>query len=196
MKKIILASASPRRREILDTIGIKHEVVVSAYDESSTPVDLTPDMLVLVNSEGKGKAVAQEVTEQNAVVISSDTVVAMKKADGYRIFGKPANRQDAISMLLELSGKTHTVFTGLTIIDKATGIYESVVDTTDVVFKDMTMEEIEWYVDTLEPMDKAGSYAIQGLGARFVTSINGSYHTVMGLPAHRVYEILSNIGAL
>ena len=196
MKRIILASGSPRRREILDTIGIKHEVVVSAYDESSTPYDLTPDLLVLANSQGKGRAVANVVEDNNAVVISSDTVVAMKKEDGYRIYGKPVDRQDAIAMLQELSGKAHTVFTGLTIMDKATGTCESVVDKTEVVFKDLTMEEIEWYVDTLEPMDKAGSYAIQGLGARFVTSINGSYHTVMGLPAHRVYEILSNMGAL
>ena len=196
MKRIILASASPRRREILDTIGIKHEVVVSAYDESATPADLTPDMLVLVNSEGKGRAVAKVVVDNNSVVISSDTVVAMKKEDGYRVYGKPVDRQDAISMLQELSGKAHTVFTGLTIIDKSTGVCESIVDTTDVVFKELSMDEIEWYVDTFEPMDKAGSYAIQGLGARFVTSINGSYHTVMGLPAHRVYEILSNMGAL
>ena len=196
MKKIILASASPRRREILETIGIKYEVMVSPYDESLTPKDLTPEQLVMVNSQGKGQAVADTIIDKEAYIISSDTVVAMEKEEGYRIYGKPTDRQDAVSMLQELSGKKHTVYTGLTIIDRDKNICETVVDKADVVFKDLSQEEIEWYVDTLEPMDKAGSYAVQGLGARFVTGIKGSYHTVMGLPAHLVYEILSKMGAI
>lgn len=190
MKKIILASASPRRREILDTIGIQYTVVVSDYDESLTPKGLSPEELVLANSLGKGNAVAEKVKD-DVIIISSDTVVAMAVDGGYRIFGKPTDRADAIEMLQALSGKTHTVFTGLAIINTATNQCETCVDTTDVVFKTLTQEEIEWYVDTKEPMDKAGSYAIQGLGARFVNSINGNYHTVMGLPSHKVYEMLA-----
>lgn len=191
--KYILASASPRRREILDTIGIAHTVVVSDYDEGLTPQDLPPDLLVMENSRGKGNAVADIISDRDAVIISSDTVVAMKEVDSYRVFGKPSSREEAIAMLTELSGKTHTVFTALTVIRKETGWSETCVDSTNVEFEVLTEEEILWYVDTLEPMDKAGAYAIQGLGARFVKKIDGNYHTVMGLPSHLVYKTLKDL---
>ena len=196
MSKFVLASASPRRREILDTIGIKYTVKVSDYDESTTPAGLSPEELVKFNAVCKGKAVADELRGTDAVVISCDTVVTMPDQDGDRVLGKPVDEQDAIETLSMLSGNTHRVYTGLAITFADTGESICCVDQADVTFNVMSSEEIVWYVSTGEPMDKAGSYGIQGIGARYIKGLNGNYHTVMGLPSSMLYGMLRNRGLL
>ena len=191
MRSIILASASPRRREILDTIGIAYKVVVSDYDESETPEGLEAKEKAGLNSIRKGEHAAA-VCGAEDVIISCDTVVEL---DG-RILEKPADERDAASMLRSLSGRTHRVWTGLCVIDNRDGSRYTFVDHADVTFAEMTDGEIAWYISTGEPMDKAGSYGIQGYGARFITGISGNYHTVMGLPSHVLYRYMRDAGII
>lgn len=196
MSEFILASASPRRREILDAIGIKYTVQVSDYDESTTPADLSPEDLVKYNAVSKGKAVANVLKGRDVVVISCDTVVTMPGKSGDIVLGKPADIQDAIDTLSMLSGNTHRVYTGLAITFASTMESISCVDRAEVTFATMSPEEIDWYVSTGEPMDKAGSYGIQGIGARYIKEIKGNYHTVMGLPSSMLYGMLRDRGLL
>ncbi len=191
MRSFILASASPRRREILDTIGIPYIVEISDYDEGETPEGLSAKARAEFNSLRKGEHVARHCGSED-IVISCDTVVEL---DG-RILEKPADEADAASMLRALSGRTHRVWTGLTVIDRGDDSVFTFVDQTDVTFAEMTDGEIGWYIGTGEPMDKAGSYGIQGFGARFIVGIKGNYHTVMGLPSHVLYSYLRGKGAL
>ena len=179
--KVILASASPRRKEILAKTGIDFEVQVSDCDENID--EKQPDKLVMKLSELKARDVAAK--NPNAIIIGSDTVVAHKG----HIMGKPADRAEAISMIKSFAGDIHQVYTGVTIIvpNKKTYTYNVC---TDVHVLQMTGEEIERYVDTGEPMDKAGAYAIQGLFAPFISKIDGDYYNVVGLPISSVYTIL------
>ena len=182
-KTVILASASPRRKEILSKTGIEFEVQVSSCDENIDEHE--PDKLVMKLSELKAKDVAEK--NPDAIVIGSDTVVAHKG----QIMGKPADREEAIRMIKSFAGDIHQVYTGVTIIVPGEHTYTYNV-CTDVHVLPMTEQEIERYVDTGEPMDKAGAYAIQGLFAPYISKIDGDYYNVVGLPISSVYMILKN----
>ena len=179
--KVILASASPRRKEILGKTGIDFEVHVSDCDENID--EKQPDKLVMKLSELKARDIASK--NPDAIIIGSDTVVAHKG----HLMGKPADRAEAISMIKSFAGDIHQVYTGVTIIIPNEKTYTYNV-CTDVHVLPMTDEEIEHYVDTGEPMDKAGAYAIQGLFAPFISKIDGDYYNVVGLPISSVYAIL------
>lgn len=180
---LILASNSPRRKELLNMLGYEFKVKASDCDENTNLTD--PEELVKELSLRKARAVA---CNSDDTVIGSDTVVAI---DG-KILGKPKDKKDAENMLKLLSGKTHTVFTGVTIINGNTVITDCV--GCDVVFKHLTQDEIIGYINTLEPMDKAGAYAIQGKGSAFVEKINGDYFAVVGFPCCYVNQTLNKLG--
>lgn len=180
---LILASASPRRKEIMQTAGLEFSVFVSDTDET-LPDGISASDAVTELSYRKALAVAK--THPDDTVIGADTVVAL---DG-NILGKPSDKDDAARMLRSLSGKTHKVFTGVCIIrnSEVTKFFEE----TDVTFFQLTDEEIDAYIDTNEPMDKAGSYGIQGKGCALVKGICGDYFNVVGLPAARLLKELKN----
>lgn len=181
MSEIILASASPRRKELLALAGVDFTVKVADVEEV-IPENASPDEVVMSLARQKAQAVAQENPE--SIVIGSDTVVAL---DGV-ILGKPKDEEDAVRMLKALSGRSHTVFTGVAIIrgEKISNFCEA----TEVVFNKLTDDEIRNYVATKEPMDKAGAYGIQGKGCILVEKIVGDYFNVVGLPVSRVYREL------
>ncbi|MBR5233016.1 MAG: septum formation inhibitor Maf [Clostridia bacterium] len=171
--KIILASASPRRKELLTLAGIEYEVIVSQCEET-LPDGITPDKAV----EELARQKAEDVFSRNtdALIIAADTVVAL----GNTILGKPKDEEDAFNMLSSLSGRRHTVFTGVCIRTKdKTDIFHVA---TQVEFYDLTEKEIKDYIATKEPMDKAGAYGIQGKGFALVKGIHGDYFNVVGLP--------------
>lgn len=180
---LILASNSPRRKELLALLGYEFVVKVSDCDEST---DISsPELLVKELSKRKAIAVSRN---HDDVVIGSDTVVAI---DG-KILGKPADAEDAAKMLHLLSGKTHTVFTGVTILSNHKEITEAI--PCQVTFKELTQQEIEYYIKSGEPMDKAGAYGIQGKGSAFVSEIKGDYFSVVGFPCCYVSEALKEFG--
>ena len=170
---VILASKSPRRRELLSEIVDRFEIITRETDET-LPDDMHPSEGVGVLAVRKGKAVADIITE-DAMIISSDTLVEL---DGVPL-GKPRDRKDAYEMLRSLSGRWHNVHTGVA-VHRGDRVWSGV-DTTRVRFRQMTDTEIYEYIDTGEPMDKAGAYGIQGLGGRFVAEYDGRYDTVVGL---------------
>ncbi|MCR5520413.1 MAG: Maf family protein [Lachnospiraceae bacterium] len=186
--KMILASASPRRREILSKLGIPFEVIVSGADENSSASD--PRELVKELALLKAKDVFNKFNRQeNVLVIGSDTVVDLNG----RILGKPHDRTEADEMLKGLSGNSHKVHTGIAVIvrDRSGNITEYNEAETSVVNVDtLAPEEIEAYIESGEPFDKAGSYAIQGLFAPYISSIEGDYYNIVGLPLNRLYRIL------
>ncbi len=228
MKKIVLASASPRRRELLEQIGLTFEIHPAHGEEQITKVK--PREMVEELSVQKALEVAEQIccqrenmenvqkdsqknrqknkqknkrkdnntgsgqeendkSQENShemLVIGSDTIVAL----GDKIMGKPANQAEAVEMLEKLSGNTHQVYTGVTAIlccDKEK-IVKTFSEKTEVTFYPITKEEIERYVATGEPMDKAGAYGIQGIGGKFVKEIHGDYNNVVGLPVARLYQ--------
>lgn len=184
-KKVILASGSPRRKELMAQIGIEIEVIPSGADEST---DITePDKLVEELSNRKCEDVAARI--ENGIVLGADTVVSI----GGEILGKPSDEQNAKEMLKRLSGNTHQVYTGVTIIRRQDGNTVSKVtfsEKTDVSVCELTDAEINEYVLTGEPMDKAGAYGIQGIFARHISGIDGDYFNVVGLPLAAVYRQL------
>ncbi|MFZ5652429.1 MAG: Maf family protein [Bacillota bacterium] len=188
MLPIYLASASPRRRELMEQLGLRFSVVVSNIDENSMDERITPGMMVEELSLKKAVEVARELS--SGLVIGSDTVVVW----GNRILGKPRDRQDAVEMLACLQGGHHWVFSGLAVIDAESGKTHVSHEKTRVYFRAADMDEIERYADTGEPMDKAGAYAIQGLGSVFVKGIEGCYSTVVGLPLARLAAVLKDFG--
>ena len=191
--KIILASGSPRRKELLLQIGIVPEIIVSHVEEKITS-DI-PAEVVMSLAEQKAVDVAKEMPE-GTVILGSDTVVA---ADG-KILGKPKSHEEAYEMIRRLAGRSHQVYTGVCLVKKGPeGEADTVVsfyDDTDVNVSPMTEKEIREYADSEEPMDKAGSYAVQGFFARYIDGLKGSYANVMGLPVHLVYQELKKLGAL
>ena len=198
MEKIILASSSPRRRELMAQAGFAFEVLVSEADE--TIETETPGEMVEVLSERKGAAVAEEIkrqgfAEESVLLVGADTMVAI---DGKKL-GKPKDEKGAEEMLEELSGRTHQVYTGVTLIrlkkaENGSILQESRTfsEGTDVSFYPLTKEEIRSYIATGDPMDKAGAYGIQGKAAVFVKEIKGDYNNVVGLPIARLYQELKN----
>ncbi len=187
---IILASGSPRRREILSQIGAQYEVMVSDCDEST--VLTKPAELVKELSYRKAMAVAENVTGP-AVVIGADTVVSY----GDTILGKPKDREDARRMIAMLSGNTHQVYTGVSLIIKEeTGNNDAVsfAECSEVTVDSMTENQIEEYLDTNEGTDKAGSYAVQGIFAAHIKGIRGDYFNIVGLPVAAIYKKLYDMG--
>ncbi len=181
-----LASQSPRRKELLTLAGIRFEVRISGCDES-VPAGLSAEQTVQLLAEQKADAVTPLCNAQD-VVLAADTVVV---CDGI-ILGKPADEADACNMLRMLSGKTHTVMTGVCITGN--GKRKSFVSKTDVTFYTLTDAEIEKYVATGDPLDKAGSYGIQSKGVVLVEKINGDYSNVVGLPLARCVRELQEFG--
>ncbi len=170
---LILASGSPRRRELLDLLGWDYTVLKLDVDETASG---TPHQMVDMLCERKARAACAAVSE--GLVLAADTLVAL----GDEALGKPENAEDARRMLRLLSGKDHRVLTGVCMMDARSGRMEKRVDCTRVRFKALTDEEIEAYIGSGEPMDKAGAYAIQGGAGAFVAEIEGSYENVIGLP--------------
>jgi septum formation protein len=187
MKKLILASASPRRRELLQKIGLKFEVDASNCAEEIDPA-LLPEELVCRISAAKAKAVASR--HKNAVIIAADTIGVI----GKKLLGKPHTAAEARKMLGQISGKAHLVITGLTVLNTATDKIITKTVTTKVYIKKLTRAEIDAYVATGEPLDKAGAYGIQGLGAVIVEKIEGDYYNVVGLPLFTLTEVLKEFG--
>lgn len=184
--RVILASASPRRKELLDLIGVNYEVMVSNADES-----IEDGLSIEEQSKKLGFLKARDVfdrTEGDRVVIGSDTLVIKEG----RLYGKPADRPEAVDMIKDLSGAKHQVITSLAVLVQRGEEYEEYTDTdiTDVYVADMTESEIEQWVDTGEAYDKAGAYAIQSGFAKYIDRIDGNYYTVIGLPVNKVYSIL------
>lgn len=182
--KIVLASASPRRRELLTQIGVPFEVRVSDCEEVLT-TDV-PEEACRSLAEQKASAVAETLKQENQslVIIGSDTVVA---CDG-RILGKPSDKAEAAAMLRLLSGKTHQVCTGVCAIHLPEGKKYAFTETTEVQVADLSDDDIADYLETGEPFDKAGAYGIQGYFARYVVRIVGDYNNVVGLPVGRLYR--------
>ena len=183
--KILLASKSPRRKELLESLGYTFDVISIDCDESF-PSDLPVDEIAGYLSEKKSNAF--RTLQNGEVLITADTIVALEN----EILGKPKDADDAKEMLKKLSGKTHQVYTGITIKTSENQITET--DVADVSFSELSDSEIEYYIKNFKPFDKAGSYGIQEwLGMSKITEIKGSFYTIMGLPTHLIYEILKKI---
>ena len=182
--KILLASKSPRRREILGLLRIPFTVVTIDGIDESYPEDLEPDKVSEYISEKKAEAFLKRIREDE-LIITADTIVI---CDG-KILGKPKGEEGAFEMLRFLSGKTHKVTTGVTVATKEKKV--SFTSESLVTFAELTDEEIRYYVETYRPLDKAGAYGIQEwIGAVAVAKIDGSFYNVMGLPVHRLYQVL------
>ena len=187
LKTIILASSSPRRRELLHSIGLRFKVD-SGDTKENTSLALEPHQLAQRISLQKVQGVARR--HRDALVIGADTLGVL---DG-RVLGKPHTEQEATDMLTELAGKSHSVITGFTVVDADTGKTVSRSVETKVYIRTLAPSEIETYVRSKEPMDKAGAYAIQGLGAVLVERIEGDYSNVVGLPLCALAEALKEFG--
>jgi len=187
MAKIILASQSPRRAELLAAIGVRFTTQPGYIDESVNPGESPADYIMRI-SLAKASEVARH--HNSGLVIAADTIVVI---DG-QILGKPSDEEDARRMLRELSWRWHEVMTAVALLDTATGRIAADYITTRVRFAEMKPHEIEWYVSTGEPMDKAGAYGIQGKGGLFVEEIAGNYHNVVGLPLTLLYKLAREVG--
>ncbi|MGY3213058.1 septum formation protein [Mucilaginibacter sp. HD30] len=181
-KKIILASKSPRRQELLTLMDLDFRIVLKDVDESY-PDGLSPEEIAVYIAKKKAEAFDEMVTDE--VVLTADTIVSI----GDKILGKPDNEEHAVEMLNLLSGNTHQVITGVCLFYKQE--YHSFFDVSDVTFRHMSDEEIRHYVNKYKPMDKAGSYGIQEwVGVTGIVKINGSYTNVVGLPTEKLYQAL------
>ena len=190
MKKIILASGSPRRKELLGLLGREFEVKVSHCQEVITQTD--PAMVTMELARQKAEAVVAGM-EKDGIVLGADTVVAIEG----EILGKPADKREAEKMISKIQGKSHEVYTGvaLLVVEKGKILQTKVLaEKTLVETAPMTPDEIQHYIQAKEPYDKAGGYGIQGEYARVVSRIHGDYNNVVGLPVHRVYEALKELG--
>jgi septum formation protein len=185
MMRVVLASGSPRRRELLRMVGITHEVMPADIDESYFPGEPPPAHAERLARE-KGRVMAERHPE--ALVVSADTIVVI---DG-EVLGKPRDAADATRMLHALRGRTHVVFTAIAVARR--GRVESAVEAVAVTFRELSDAEIAAYIATGEPMDKAGSYGIQGYGATIVERVDGDYFAVMGLPLRRLVALLERFG--
>ncbi len=193
-KKVILGSASPRRRELLTQIGVKFEVCVGGGEEhyqSTKPAEIVKELALM---KAENTACAME-NKKSHLIIGADTIVAL---DG-EILGKPTDEEDAFRMLSHLQGREHQVYTGVVIVDFDENERKSItyhVEETTVVVQEMDDEEIRRYIATGEPMDKAGSYGIQGSFAAYIARIEGDYYNVVGLPVAYLYQQLKKLGGI
>lgn len=190
-RRIILASTSPRRQELIASLHIPFEIVPSHADES-TPDSWTPEQIVTELAKRKAWAVylTLEESRKDGIIVGSDTIVVRDSV----VLGKPRDEQEAASMIASLQGRSHYVYTGVTCVDGLTG--ETVTDyrATKVTMKSLTEEQIAAYARTGEGLDKAGGYAIQGIGATIVTGIEGCYFSVVGLPLSLLSDQLAYFG--
>ncbi|MDE7350475.1 MAG: Maf family nucleotide pyrophosphatase [Muribaculaceae bacterium] len=181
---VVLASKSPRRKELLGMLDIPFEIKVRDGIDESYPAEMPAIKVAEFLSRLKGKAYAEDLTD-NDMVITADTIVIL---DG-KIYGKPHSEEDAVDMLMQLQGRTHTVASGVCVATKEKIV--SFTTTTDVTFAPLTREEAAWYVKKYQPLDKAGAYGIQEwIGCAAVARIDGSFYNVMGLPVHQLYNTL------
>ena len=190
--KIILASKSPRRKELLETLFKDFECMPSQKEEKiNKKLDYKTTVKIL--SEQKAEDIFLKTTGDR-VVIGSDTIVVLNG----KIFGKPKDKQDAYNTLLALSGKTHIVATGICVIKEQNGVIQKLTDCviSKVSFNKLSNEEIDAYIQSGEPIDKAGSYGCQGIGKKFVKNINGDFFAVMGLPVNKLYGICKKLNIL
>ncbi len=189
MKKLILASASPRRKQLLKQLGLEFEILASNIDEKLNP-RLKPLHQVEELSRQKAEATAAIKESKNAVILAADSMVAV--AD--EIMGKPKDAKDAKRMLRKLSGTTHSIVTGFTLLDTVTKKKVTKSVETKVWFKKLSSQEISAYIKTKEPFDKAGAYAIQEIGSIFVEKIEGDYQGAVGLPLYALAKELKKFG--
>lgn len=187
MKKIILASTSPRRNELMKLLGIPFEVIASELDESSIK-EKDPERLVQILAQEKAKAVSKG--SKNSIVIGADTIVYHKG----KIIGKPKDKKHAAEILRSLSGQQHSIFTGFAIIDSDNDKSFVGVASAKVTMKELNDAEINSYIATEEPMDKAGAYGIQGIGGLLVEKLNGHFYDVVGLPLTVLRKELKKFG--
>ncbi len=185
-KRIVLASQSPRRRDILSMVLPEFDIIVDDSEEV-VKVDMSPEEIVKELAVQKAVNVSDKV-EGDAIIIGADTVVSI---DG-EIFGKPVDEEDAKRMLKRLSGRENVVCTGFAVIDTESGKTICDVERTSVCFREMTDDEIDAYIKTGEPMDKAGAYGMQGIGGLFISGIKGDYFNVVGLPLCALSRILKD----
>jgi septum formation protein len=183
--QIILASASPRRKELFSQLGLDFEITIPHVDEKTLEREVPEDYCARISTD-KAMRVAHDYPD--ALIIAADTIVVV---DG-KILGKPQDEKTAFEYLMLLKDKTHDVYTGYTIMHKRK--YKTRVIRTRVHFRNMTTKEISWYISTGEPMDKAGAYALQGIGSIFIDGIEGSYTNVIGLPLSDLYYDLKSFG--
>ena len=187
MKSIILASKSPRRKDLLENIGLKFKVVDSNYKEYLDP-QLKPHTLVKKLSLEKAKLVFEN--HKDSIIIAADTIVVCNG----KVFGKPKNEQEAKNMLKFLSNTTHLIVTGLTIIDANPNKIITKAIQTKIQMRKISISEIDSYIQTKEPLDKAGAYAIQGIGSIFIKKITGDYLNAVGLPVYTLMQELKKLG--
>ena len=188
--RLVLASSSPRRKELLESVGIKFEVITPTSDESSLDKENPDDYAIRLSSE-KALSVSKNL-DGNTLVIGADTIVIVDN----EILGKPKDEEEAKIMLGKISGRAHHVLTAFSIIKPEHSILHRHIVGTEVVVKTLEPHEIEGYIKTGEPMDKAGAYGIQGVGAFMVKEIRGSYTNVVGLPLVELVEALTKLGAM
>ncbi|MEW6661366.1 MAG: Maf family protein [Bacillota bacterium] len=187
--RLILASASPRREQLLRQIGLNFEVIPSQVDET-VPAEMSENHGILVQGLALKKAASVARHLSNGLVIGADTIVVRNRD----ILGKPTSRAEAVEMLERLSGQSHHVFTGIALVDAASGRCRKAFQQTEVFFRQLSLAEIEAYVNTGEPMDKAGAYGIQGMGSLLIEKISGCYYNVVGLPLTKLAELLKEFG--
>lgn len=187
MSRLVLASVSTRRKMLLEQIGLSFSVEPSDVDEDVSGLT-DPVQICRRLACDKARAVGSRIGE--GLVLGADTIVVI----GERILGKPADREEAIAMLTSLAGGRHQVLTGLALIDAATGTERVDHEVTGVWMRELTQRQVEAYVDSGEPMDKAGSYAVQGLGSVLVERIEGCYYNVVGLPIPKLVRMLERLG--
>jgi len=186
---VVLASASARRQELLKRLVEEYQVIVSDFDESSVRFGSDCPSYVMELALGKAMDVAKNLDEAS-LVIGCDTIVAYEGS----VLGKPSGREDAFSMLRMLSGRRHQVYSGIALVDTATGRVAKDFAVTEVKFDHLSDAEIWQYVDSGEPMDKAGAYGIQGHGGVFVEEIHGCFYNVVGLPLNKLNKMIKGIG--
>jgi len=187
MVRIVLASASPRRAELLAQLGIAAQVMESGVTEDQVR---ETDPVLLARTLAERKALTAAGGSDGDVFIAADTIV---RVDG-RLLGKPRDGAEARAMLMSLSGRTHEVFTGVAVFDRRSGNLLTHVEKTAVLMRKITDEELDWYVQSGEPFDKAGGYGIQGRAAVFVERVNGCYFNVVGLPLAVLWQMLGRLG--
>ncbi|MGI6486640.1 MAG: Maf family protein [Tepidanaerobacteraceae bacterium] len=187
-KEIVLASASPRRRQLLSSLGLDITVVPSCHEERITSKGVISS-IVMDMAEQKAQSVADRYPD--SIVIGADTIVVI---DG-KILGKPSAKDEAAQMLESLSGRWHSVFTGIALINMQSDTLLKDFEQSNVKFKHLSELEIKKYIETGEPMDKAGAYGIQGIGALLVEKIEGCYYNIVGLPLFKLNQMLSRFNA-
>jgi septum formation protein len=186
--KIVLASASERRQELLSRLIKNFDIIVSDFDESKVIFEGCIDRYVKNVALGKALDVKDKLND-NAIIISADTIVILEN----KILGKPKDEEDAFKILKSLQGRKHSVYSGVVVINTARNVIKQESLATEVTFSEMSDDEILKYIKTGEPLDKAGAYGIQGIGGIFVNEIKGCYYNVVGLPLNKLKSMLKEV---